>query len=238
MNTRLLKDKVTVVIPSKNEGMVLYNCIMYLSHQNEIDNTKIIISDISDNEESLKYIEKIKIDFKDTLNINVIKGGYPSYGRLEGSKLVKTPYMLFMDADIYLTKTNILIECIKHKKDLVTVPFHTDYPYRWVFRMFDIFQWVSILLRTPFAVGGFQLWNTKTYWELGGYNPNELFAEDYSLSKKVKPKELKIVNIGGVYTSSRRFKSKGVLWMFKVLIKSFFNRNNSEFFKKSQGYWN
>jgi hypothetical protein len=210
---------------------------MYLSHQNNIDGTRVIIADVSDDAQSLMFITRIKQDFSNKLKITVIEGGYPAEGRLNGSKLVITPYMLFLDADIVLMNRNILEECISHRKDLVTVPFHTDKPYRWVFRLFDMFQSLSSVLGTPFAVGGFQLWNTDTYWEVGGYNPQELFAEDYSISKKVKSKNFKVVRIRGTYTSSRRFKNKGVLWMFNIMVRSFLNRNNPEFFKRSHGYW-
>jgi len=237
MNTRSLSKLLTIIIPSKNEGITLYNSVMYLSHQNNIDGTRVIIADVSDDVQSLMFITRIKKDFSNKLNITVIEGGYPAEGRLNGSKLVITPYMLFLDADIVLMNRNILEECISHKKDLVTVPFHTDKPYRWVFRLFDMFQSLSSVLGTPFAVGGFQLWNTDTYWEVGGYNPQELFAEDYSISKRVKSKNFKVVRIRGTYTSSRRFKNKGVLWMFNIMIRSFLNRNNPEFFKKSHGYW-
>jgi len=237
MNTPSLSNQLTIVIPSKNESRTLYDCIYNISKQTNIAGIKIIIADISDKEESLQYIRRLQSDFKYSLNIEVIEGGYPAQGRLNGSKLVTTPYILFLDSDIFLTNPIILTECMKYKKDLVTVPFYTDYPYRWVFRMFDMFQSLSSFLGTPFAVGGFQLWNTETYWKVGGYNPEELFAEDYSISQKVKSKNFKVVNIKGIYTSSRRFKSKGILWMFYIMIKSYLNRNNPEFFKKSHGYW-
>lgn len=237
MNTQLLKDKVTIIIPSKNEGRTLYDCIYNISKQNNIAGVRIIIADISDTYDSLFYIRDIQRDFKYSLNIEIIKGGYPAYGRLQGSKEVKTPYMLFLDADIFLTNPSIIEECIKEEKVLTTVPFYTDYPYRWVFRVFDMFQKISLYIGTPFAVGGFQLWNTEGYWKVGGYNPEELFAEDYSISRKVERKDFKIVGIKGTYTSARRFKSKGVLWMFSIMIKSYINRKNPEFFKKSHGYW-
>lgn len=236
-NTKSLKGKLTIIIPSKNEGIILYNCIQYLSRQNHIDGVRVIIADISDDNDSILWIKRIQSDFKHIFKIIVIKGGYPSQGRLAGSLLAVTQYMLFLDADILLTKPNILEECIKQKKGLTTVPFYTDKPYRWVFRLFDEFQTLSTLLGTPFAVGGFQLWNTDTYWSVGGYNSEELFAEDYSISQKVDPKDFKVHKINGTYTSSRRFKNKGVLWMFQIMIKSFLNRKNPEFFKKSHGYW-
>lgn len=232
-----LSNLLTIVIPSKNEGRILYDCIYNISKQSNIADTKIIIADVSNDEESLWCLWKLQSDFKYSLNIDVIEGGYPAQGRLNGSKLVSTPYVLFLDADIFLTNPTILTECLQYNKDLITVPFTTDKPYRWVFRMFDLFQWVSTILGTPFAVGGFQLWKTETYWKLGGYNPEELFAEDYSISQKVKSKNFKVVNIKGTYTSSRRFKSKGILWMFYIMLKSYFNRNNPKFFKKSHGYW-
>ena len=237
MNTQSLSNQLTIVIPSKNENRTLYDCIYNISKQSNIAGIKIIIADVSDEEESIWYLWKLQSDFKYSLNIEVIEGGYPSQGRLNGSKLVTTPYMLFLDADIFLTNKDIIVECMKHRKDLITVPFYTDKPYRWVFRLFDMFQSISSLLGTPFAVGGFQLWNTKTYWEIGGYDPQELFAEDYSLSKMVMSKNFKVINIKGTYTSSRRFKSKGVLWMFNIMIKSYLNRNNPSFFKQTHNYW-
>jgi len=238
MNIRSLSNQLTIVIPSKNESRTLYDCIYNISRQNHISGVRIIIADISDDKESLQYIRRLQSDFKYSLNIDVIKGGYPAEGRLCGSLLVKTPYMLFLDADIFLTNPSILEKCLSYKKDLITVPFHTDKPYRWVFRMFDMFQWLSSVLGTPFAVGGFQLWNTESYWKVGGYDPEELFAEDYSISQKVMSKNFKVANIKGTYTSSRRFKSKGVLWMFKIMIKSYINRKNPEFFKHHHNYWN
>lgn len=238
MNTQSLSNILTIVIPSKNETKTLYNCIEYITKQNQIQNVKVIIADISDNEESLQWIKKTLIDFNHILNINVIKGGYPAEGRLNGSLLTKTKYILFIDADIFLTNPNIIQDCLQYDKDLITAPFYTDYPYKWTFRMFDVLQYLSIKIGTPFAVGGFQLWNTETYWNVGGYNPQERFAEDYNISQKVKPKNFKVIKIKGIYTSSRRFKNKGILWMFYIMIKSFLNRNNPEFFKKSHGYWN
>jgi len=232
-----IKDKLTIVIPSKNEGITLYECVCYIAGQHDIEGTRVIISDVSDDTLSLRYIKNIIIDFKYTLNLEVIKGGYPAEGRLNGSKLVKTPYMLFLDSDIMLTHRNIIKDVTQYDMDLITVSFVTDVKWDWVFRLFDLFQWISKLLGTPFAVGGFQLWKTETYWKLGGYNKDEIFAEDYSLSQKVNPKNFKIHNTEFVYTSPRRFQKKGVFWMFKIMIKSYLNRNNPEFFRKSHGYW-
>ena len=234
----MINNQFTIVIPCKNEGINIYNCLYFIYKQKGIENIKIIIADISDDEESLNWLNRAQTYFKHSLNIEVIKGGYPSKARLEGSKLVDTPYILFLDADIMLLDENILNNISDFKGDLLTVPFQTEKEWNWVFRIFDLFQILSVKLGTPFAVGGFQYWNTQTYWELGGYKEDELFAEDYSLSSKVKPKNFWIYKSNNVFTSARRFKKKGVGFMFWIMIKSYLNRNNPEFFKHHHNYWN
>ena len=47
-------------------------------------------------------------------------------------------------------------------------------------------QSLAKMLNVPFAIGGFQLWKTKVYWECGGYDETHLFAEDFALTKKVE----------------------------------------------------
>ena len=237
-----MKDKLTIVIPSKNEREKLYECLDSIAHQHRIDGVTVIIADISDDQYSIDIIEECKLDFINILDIKVIKGGYPSEGRLAGSKLVKTPYILFLDADIILLKSNILFNSLNHIKynnlDLVTIPFRTDENWNWVFYLFNIFQKLSIKLKSPFAVGGFQLWSLQKYWELGGYNPLERFAEDYSLSSKVNINKFGVYNFDKVYTSPRRFENKGFIYMFMLMIRSYINKNNPKFFINHHNYWN
>jgi len=236
MNTPL-KDILTIVIPSKNESVNIYECIGFISKQRNIQGTRVIIADISDDEESLEWLHQTQIDFKYSLNIEIIKGGYPSQGRLNGSKLVETPYMLFLDADIMILNPGVISNIMEYRKDLITTTFTTDTGYNWIFKLFNIFQGLSKILNSPFAVGGFQLWNTTTYWKVGGYNDKEIFAEDYSLSQKIMSKNFMVYKTNHVYTSARRFKRKGILYMFKIMIKSYLNRNNPNFFTQSHGYW-
>ena len=230
-------NQFTIVIPCKNEGINIYDCLGFICRQRGIKNTKVIIADNSDDKESLEWLYKAQIDYKYSIKIEVIKGGYPAKARLEGSKLVDTPYILFLDADIMLLSKNVLEVISDFKGDLLTVSFITEKGWNWVFRLFDLFQNLSVKLGTPFAVGGFQYWNTQTYWELGGYKEDELFAEDYSLSSKVKPNKFFIHRTKGIFTSARRFKKKGIVYMFWIMIKSYINRNNPEFFKHHHNYW-
>ena len=231
-----MKDKLTIIIPCKNEKDNIYECIGLIAKQVGFDGTKVIIADTSDTAESLEWVYKTQLHFRNKLDIRIIEGGFPAKARLEGSKLVDTPYILFLDADIMLFDKCVLLECLGYQTDLVTVPFQTEKGFNWIFRLFDIQQRISNWIGTPFAVGGFQLWKTEAYWKTGGYDETHLFAEDYWVSQKAE--SMKIHNTNGVWTSARRFKKKGFLYMFILSIKCYINRNNTNFFKNHQNYWN
>ena len=230
-----MNDLLTIVIPCKNEKDNIYECIAFIAKQVGFAGTRVIIADTSDEGVSLDFLEYTKKDYRYSLNIELIEGGFPAKARFEGSKLVTTPYVLFLDADIMLFNKSILGECLAYNTDLVTVPFQTEKGFNWIFRLFDIQQQLSNLLGTPFAVGGFQLWKTEAYWKTGGYDETHLFAEDYWVSQKVE--KMIIHNTKGVWTSARRFKNKGFFYMFLISIKCYINRNNTEFFKKHHNYW-
>ena len=230
-----MDNLLTIVIPCKNEKDNIYECIGFIAKQVGFAGTRVIIADTSDEEDSLNFLQYTEDNYRYSLNIELIKGGFPAKARLDGSKLVTTPYILFLDADIMLQDKFILGECLTYNTDLVTVPFQTEKGFNWIFRLFDIQQRMSNWLGTPFAIGGFQLWKTEAYWKTGGYDETHLFAEDYWVSQKAEV--MKIHNTNGVWTSARRFKNKGFFYMFILSIKCYINRNNTEFFKKHHNYW-
>ena len=230
-----MDNLLTIVIPCKNEKDNIYECIGFIAKQVGFAGTRVIIADTSDEEDSLNFLQYTEDNYRYSLNIELIKGGFPAKARLEGSKLVTTPYILFLDADIMLQDKSLLGECITYNTDLVTVPFQTETGFNWIFRLFDIQQMMSNWLGTPFAIGGFQLWKTEAYWKTGGYDETHLFAEDYWVSQKAEV--MKIHKTKGVWTSARRFKNKGFFYMFILSIKCYINRNNTEFFKKHHNYW-
>ena len=231
-----MDNLLTIVIPCKNEKDNIYECIGFIAKQVGFAGTRVIIADTSDEEDSLDFLRYTEDNYRYSLNIELIKGGFPAKARLEGSKLVTTPYVLFLDADIMLQNKSLLGECLAYNTDLVTVPFQTETGFNWIFRLFDIQQQLSNLLGTPFAIGGFQLWKTEAYWKTGGYDETHLFAEDYWVSQKAEV--MKIHKTKGVWTSARRFKNKGFFYMFILSIKCYINRNNTEFFRNHQNYWN
>lgn len=230
-----LSKKITIVIPSKNEGIGLVNTVKHII---DIDpNIKIIISDThTDNTpDIIKELFK-KIHHK---NNKIIYGGLPSVARNNGANFVKTPYVLFLDADINIENVDLVSIINKMERDgleLGTVRITTsDIKYKLIYMLFDIVQMI-VSKKTPFAVGGFMLFKTDVFKKLNGFDVDDKFAEDYHLSSKVKPNKFKIFNYYAI-TSPRRFKNKGIFYMIKLMIRCWFNRNNDDFYKQDYNYW-
>lgn len=232
---------LSIIIPCKNERNNIIETLNSIYKQNSINNIDVIISDSSDDDITVSLINNKIKKYKNKLNIKIIKGGYPSEARLNGSNITTSKYILFIDADILLKNKNTIKNTFNkinnNNLDLLTISFETDKKYNYIYKIFDIIQKVGSSFNIIFAVGGFQLWNRESYLKTGGYNKDLLFAEDYFISSKVDKSKFTIYNKNKVYTSSRRFKSKGIYYMFKMLILSYINRNNIEFFKKEHNYW-
>ena len=231
MNTQL-----TIVIPCKNEGRNVIETLkcIYASH---ID-CLIVIADSSDEEGSRLLLKKYQL--QSSMPIRIVTGGLPSFARNNGAKWVKTPYILFLDADVFIKDPKLINHClhtaINGDYDLLTPQFKTTTgEYNWIFKIFNVVQRI-ISIKTPFAIGGFMFFKTETFRALGGFDEQAKVAEDYLLSSKVKPNRFKIIN-EPVYTTPRRFKNKGVMYMVKLMIGSWWNKNNPEWFKHDHDYW-
>ena len=229
-----LKDNLTVVIPCKNEGAGLATTLIKLMAYH--DECNIVIADSSD-DNTLLYVDTIQ--HLSDIDIKVVKGGLPAVARNNGFKHVKTPYVLFLDADMDVSKLplkQMVADMIIRDIKLATCNITTwNLKYALFYKLFDLVQWI-ISFRTPFAVGGFMLFESNYFKELGRFNEEDRFAEDYHLSMKAKPKHFKIFNYYA-YTSDRRFKNKGFWYMCKLMIRCWFNRNNDDFYKQDYNYW-
>ena len=229
-----MNNQLTIIIPCKNEGKGVINIIKLIT--NQID-CKIIVADSSDDIITPLLLTKCQKQYP---QIQVINGGLPAVARNNGAKLVNTPYILFLDADMYIKSPNlirtVLRKTIKGNYDLTTCKVKSlDEKYKWIWSIFSIVQWFSSITK-PFALGGFMLFKTETFNKLGGFNEQDKVAEDYHLSSKIKPRKFKIFNYP-VHTLSRRFEKKGVWYMVKLMWRSWLNKNNPDFFKNDQNYW-
>jgi len=226
---------LTIVIPCKNESEVISTTLDLLNKQKHISNTRVIICDNStDNTKEVVLSKKYE-----NINIEFTQGGVPSIARNNGAILSETKYVLFLDADIFLTDNNTIHDSLKiiddNEIELLTTKFRCRGKYSYVYPIFEFFRNLT-MSRFPFVLGGFMLFNRNKFFELDGFNPKVLFAEDYDLSSKIHPDKIFISN-HKVYTTDRRLRKKGLLYMIKMMFLSMLNKNNPAFFEKDHNYW-
>lgn len=228
-----MKDLLTIVIPCKNESVLISETLYHLNRQMYIEGVRVLIADSSDDDTRAVIRDVIY----ENISVEIIDGGTPSVARNNGAKLCNTPYILFLDADMFLYNPFTVFDTLLmyDDYDLITCRFRTDGKYRFVFPIFefirDLFIWYS-----PCAIGGYMLFDKTVFDNLGGFNEKFLVAEDYALSNKIKPCRFKVSN-HEVYTTDRRFRNKGLWYMTKLMIKSIINKNNTKFFEDGHGYW-
>ena len=234
-----LSNKITIVVPCKNEENYIAHLLTHLRQQS-IGDTRIIIADCStDNTREVIQI------MKGELNVEIIDGGPVSIAKNNGAKLVTTPYILFIDADVRFFKDTVIqdaVDLIESKNlDLIGLNIKCyDNDFRATIG-FAIFNIINHILKyfSPFAIGAFMLTRRDKFEEFGGFPEKTATSEDYFLSRMYSTKKFKILNhyFG---QDSRRFKKMGYFGMGFYLIKNFINRNNKAYWDKldSSKYWN
>ena len=237
-----LKKLVTIVIPCKNEKDIILKTLDLLNYQVDIHNVKVVVCDASnDVVTKLNLLGRLEYEHNsDMFDLHLMDGGLPAIARNNGFKVVTTPYVLFMDADVFLLDPKVLIRSVikikKYNLDLVTTKFRSDNgKFNYVYKVFDLIQALS-KWSTPFCLGGYMLVRSDTFKSIGGFDEEIKVAEDYMFSKQIKPKKFgRINNI--VYTPPRRFENKGVMYMLRLMLSSFFNNKNKEYFTNDKDYW-
>ena len=235
-----LSKQVTIVIPCKNEKDIIQKTLDLLNYQSDIWGIKVVVCDSSDDGiTKFDIIERLETN-SDKFDLYLMDGGLPAVARNKGFKLVETPYVLFIDSDVFLLDPKIVkrafLRIHRQKLDLVTTKFRSDNgKYNYVYRLFDLLQTIS-KWSTPFCLGGFMMIRSETFKTLGGFDEEIKVAEDYHFSKQVTPSKFgRIDNI--VFTPPRRFENKGLLYMIKLFLGSFFNHKNKSYFTEDKNYW-
>jgi glycosyltransferase involved in cell wall biosynthesis len=226
-----LSEKITIVVPCKNEERYIPHLLQHLAVQVGIGKTRIIIADCS-TDNTREVIQK----HKSFLNVEIIEGGPVSIAKNNGARLATTPYILFIDSDVRFFDNNVIVDCVRELEnnnlDLIGLYikcYDDDIRTKIGFSLFNIINRM-MKLWVPFAVGAFFLTRRDKFEELGRFPAKYETSEDFFLSKKYDVKKFKLIKhyFG---QDSRRFQKMGYFGMAWYLIKNFWNRNNEK-------YWN
>ena len=234
-----ISDKITIVVPCKNEETYIHHLLESLRQQN-IGKTRIIIADCST--DSTRQVIR---DNSAGLTVEIIDGGPVSIAKNNGARLVTTPYILFIDADVRFFKDTVIrdaVNLIQSKNlDLIGLNikcYDKDLRAKIGFTAFNVINH-TLKYFSPFAVGAFMLTRRDRFEEYGGFPEKFSTSEDYFLSRMYSPRKFRIIkhHFG---QDSRRFKKMGYMGMAKYLVKNFVNRNNKAYWNSldSSKYWN
>jgi glycosyltransferase involved in cell wall biosynthesis len=152
-----LSDKITIVVPCKNEENYICNLLTHLRYQ-MIGNTRIIIADCS-TDNTRKVIQATK----GSLNVEIIDGGPVSFAKNRGAELVTTPYILFIDSDVRFFNVNTIRDAVdeleSNNLDLVGLYvkcYDDDIRAQLGFMLFNAVNNI-MKYKVPFAIGAFML---------------------------------------------------------------------------------
>lgn len=234
-----MKNKITIVVPCKNEEKYIGHLLDSLREQKDIDGVKIYIADAST--DSTRQIIKEKTQ---SLDVTVIDGGPVSIAKNNGAALAKTPYILFIDADVRFFSNTAILDTVNlatekdfHLIGLNMKCYDNEIRAQLAFSAFNFVN--NIMARwVPFAVGAYMLTRRDKFEEYGGFPCKYPTSEDFHLSRKYDPKKFKLAKhyFG---QDSRRFKQMGYFGMIWYLVKNFLYRNNENHWKKidAKKYW-
>ena len=233
-----ISDKITIVVPCKNEENYIHHLLDSLRAQ-DIGNTRIIIADCS-TDRTRQVIQ----DNSDRLRVEIIDGGPVSIAKNRGAELVTTPYILFIDADVRFFKNTVIqdaVNLIETKNlDLIGLNikcYDRDIRAKIGFTAFNLINH-TLKYFSPFAVGAFMLTRRDRFEEYGGFPEKFSTSEDFFLSRMYSPKKFRLIrhHFG---QDSRRFKKMGYMGMAKYLVKNFVNRNNKQYWDSidNSKYW-
>jgi glycosyltransferase involved in cell wall biosynthesis len=236
--SKTISNNITIVVPCKNEENYIHHLLDSLRAQ-DIGDTRIIIADCS-TDNTRQVIQ----DNSAGLNVEIIDGGPVSIAKNNGARLVTTPYILFIDADVRFFKNTVIQDAFDKIEslnlDLIGLNikcYDRDLRAKIGFTAFNVINH-TLKYFSPFAVGAFMLTRRDRFEEYGGFPEKFSTSEDYFLSRMYSPRKFRIIkhHFG---QDSRRFKKMGYMGMAKYLVKNFINRNNQAYWDKldSSKYW-
>jgi len=205
-----------------------------------ISNTRVFLADA----DSTDHTVQVAREFSSSLAITVIRGGLPSVGRNNGAWCADSRYVLFIDADIELADPTLLrrsVDLMK-KKSLHCVT--TDILCRdghwaddFLYMCNNVAQRLS-RFHKPFATGMFMLFDKEQFEELGGFDEQALYAEDYQLTRQINRSRFRVIR-GGIYSTNRRFLKMGYGTIMRFFLKTALHSRKPEYFrsKMHQAYW-
>ena len=240
----MLRRKLTIIIPCKNEESYIGNLLDDLAYQVGIEETKVIIADGNSTDSTLSVIEHRKLIYEGILDIVITEGGKVSRARNNGAALANTPFLLFIDADTRLFDPFTIVDTLNHLehrgKKLLTCKLKCYEGTQLDNFLFSTYNYVHAGLTkfTPFAIGTYFMVRAKDFNYYGKFNEDSNTCEDFLFSQNFSVEEF-CFHDHYVGQDNRRLLKMGRLGMAKYLLTNLIShlRKDNKRFQKDVGYW-
>lgn len=233
-------EELTIVIPAKNEELLINNLLESLCGQNYplLSLTRVIIADADSTDTTIETA----LRFKNRLKIEITRGGLPAAGRNNGAALARSRYLLFLDADVELADRGLInraVEKMKRRRLHCVTTFICSKEGS----LFDNLMYagngiiqLGSMFAKPFGPGAFMLFEKRRFDELGGFDERVRYAEDYFLTRNIARKRFAVVP-GFVRTTNRRFQKMGRFKFINLFLQTVVNSGNEAYFYQNHQYW-
>lgn len=221
---------LAIVVPTLNEEHYIGKLLNSLVKQSVVP-TEIVIIDAFSEDKTLEVIKEFKEKLPH-LKVFQYKRSTISCQRNFGVKKTKSPHILFLDADMYLGKTDSLAKyyqtILKKKPDLAVapvMPLSRSARDKFMYATAHIIGTISKPI-WPMATSMNMYVNRKMFKKVKGFDEKVKVAEDFDLALRiVKAKgDYQILHSPMIYTSVRRLRAEGrgrfTLKMAKALLHS------------------
>ena len=210
-----MSKEFSIVIPCKNESKYIERLFRSIQRQTVFsEDSQIIVADDESCDGTCSILERWKNS--QSLNIQLVKGGYPAVARNNGARIAQGKYIIFLDADVELGEADFLEKSIElaNQKDLYCVSSYIRCPNG---NIADYIFWkihgISLNLYKifgPFSAGMFMLVQRNYFESQNGFDENLILGEDFELSHLV-PKEKFGIVPSYINITNRRFQQDGYL---------------------------
>ncbi len=205
---------ISIIIPTYNEEKHLLKLLKSIKKQ-DFKDYEIIVSDANSKDKTVKIAKKY--------GCKVIKGGLPSIGRNNGAKFAKYERIVFLDADVIISR-GFIINCLRamDKKNLgvasvLSKPDSNKFIDRFLFALWNFWVWSTQKIY-PHAPG-YCIFSSKTiHNKINGFDPKLVLGEDSNyVLRASKAAKFGIIPVE-IKTSVRRLDTEGRWKLFKKLV--------------------
>lgn len=240
----MLRRKLTVVVPCKNEQDYIGHLLDDLALQKGIKGTRVVIADANSTDDTVLVIEEKRKVYEGILDILITEGGKVSKARNSGARLAKTPFIVFIDADTRLfqqdTLQSTLDELEYRGKSLLTCRlkcYRGSFLDKVLYLFYNLLH--AVLVRFyPFAIGTYFMIRKSDFIHYGQFDEHTDTCEDFLFSQNFSLAQFHFHH-HYVGQDNRRLAKMGRLGMAKYLLVNLFNfiKKNKKYFNTSNGYW-